>query len=326
MPERRRLTVALVVTGRVATEIDGLRRALGAAALRRVPPHITLVAPVNVRAEALDDAVEVVRRTGQQSQPLRLALGPAATFWPDAPVVYLQIGGDLNALGALQQQLSASELWRPRRPRERPFVPHVTLDQRIEPDRIPPALEALSRFRAQVTIDRVTILEWQEADRRWLAMSDVRLERPRVIGRGGLEVELSSTAVLEPAAAAFESAEWERWGEEVYGPFATPDEPYAITARIAGEIVGTATGALRGRLVRLGSLIVAAHWRSHGVGTHLVKAVERLGVERGAEVVRLEARLGSRAEVFYRDLGYDVTTLLPAWRHDRDFIVMERRL
>ena len=58
---RRRLAVVCIVDGRLGAEVDGLRRALGAAALERIAPHLTLVPPVNVHEEDLAEALAVVR-------------------------------------------------------------------------------------------------------------------------------------------------------------------------------------------------------------------------------------------------------------------------
>ena len=96
---RRRLGVALLVPPPVAVEVDGLRRALGDPSRRRIPPHLTLVPPVNVREEDLGAALDVLRRAARAVPPLDLRLGPAATFHPVNPVVYLAVGGAVAALG-----------------------------------------------------------------------------------------------------------------------------------------------------------------------------------------------------------------------------------
>jgi 2'-5' RNA ligase len=303
---RRRLAAALVIPGEVGQEIDGLRRALGARALARIPPHVTLVPPVNVREEELSSTVEIVRRAGQQSRPLALELGPVATFFPRSPVVYLEVGGDLEGLGVLRGALEVGPLASPpgRQHREREFVPHVTLDQRIAPDRIPAALVALASYRAAVTLDRVTLLEFLEEERRWVALADAALAPASVVGRGGLEVELSVSTMPAPDVVEFERRVRQEDSEEAAGGGASLDEPYVVTARIAGEIVGVASGQLRGEHVRLASLIVAPEWRSHGVGRHLMAAVEQLAREHGAELVRVETRAESRSVSFFRNLGY----------------------
>ncbi|MBV9661015.1 MAG: 2'-5' RNA ligase family protein, partial [Acidimicrobiales bacterium] len=89
---RRRLGVALLLDGPPAHELDGLRRALGDPALGRIPPHVTLVPPVNVRAAELPVALAVIRAAAaRQSGPLDLTIGSVATFLPANPVVYLSV-------------------------------------------------------------------------------------------------------------------------------------------------------------------------------------------------------------------------------------------
>ena len=78
--------------------------------------------------------------------------------------------------------------------------------------------------------------------------------------------------------------------------------------------------------MRIGRLIVSPEWRSLGVGSHLLRAVERLGLEQGCGRVRLETLSGGRAEQFYAGRGYVVTVTLPNWREEQDFVLMEREI
>ena len=61
---RRRLFVALEITGAVASEVDGLRRAIGSSALGRISPHLTLVPPVNVAESDLPSVLRVASLSG----------------------------------------------------------------------------------------------------------------------------------------------------------------------------------------------------------------------------------------------------------------------
>jgi 2'-5' RNA ligase len=86
---RLRLGVVLLVPPPVHREVDALRRACGDASLGRVPAHLTLVPPVNVREERFEDVLAVLRAAGAATRPFRLELGPPTTFLPDNPVLYL---------------------------------------------------------------------------------------------------------------------------------------------------------------------------------------------------------------------------------------------
>ena len=323
MPERRRLTVALVVTGALANEIDGMRRALGAKALERIAPHCTVIPPVNVREDCLEEVLADVRRAAAKSAPIAVNLGPPDTFWPRTPVLYLAVSGDLEALASLRSDLGTGPLAPPPARPVRQFVPHLSLDQRIDPSRLAHALEALADYRATYCFERVTVLE-QDKDHRWHALADAELGRPVVAGRGSLDLELSVVERPDPVVAALVNEQWAAYSRGRYGDAVRPVEPYALVARAGGRLVGFADGELRGPVIRIARLIVWPEWRGLGVGSHLLRAVEGLGLERGCRRVRLETLHGDGAEQFYAARGYVVTAPLPRWREERDFVLMER--
>lgn len=325
---RRRLFVALLVPGAVADEVDGLRRALGSGEIGRIAPHVTLVPPVNVPEQDLAGALALASSAAASSGPVAVDLGPAATFWPAAPVCYLEVAGDLAALASLRAALVAAggPLAAHAGRTERRFVPHVTLNQRVEPSRLPAALEALAHYEAAVTFEHLSVLEWREHDRRWAVIADAELGPPPVYARGGLQVEISCSSRLEPAAAAWADRAFAQYAAERYGPGWHPDQPFALVARVGGEVAGVAEGELRTRVARLARLIVAPAWRGHGVGSHLLSETERRALAYGSARVRLETPAGGEAEGFYRERGYAVVAVLPRWREERDFVLMERQL
>jgi 2'-5' RNA ligase/ribosomal protein S18 acetylase RimI-like enzyme len=323
VPPRRRLTVALVLTGSVANEIDGMRRALGASALERIAPHCTLVPPVNVREESLTAVLDHVRSAAATSAPVTLTLGPPATFWPSTPVLYLRVGGDVDSVRALRDHLVTGPLAPPAERSERPFVPHVTLDQRIDPARLSDALAALADYRATYCFERVTVME-QDAGHRWQPLADTPLGKPKMAGRGSLDLEISVVDRPGPDIAGWADELWAQYSREQYGQAVRAIKPFAVVVRSGGLPVGFADGEIRGAACRLGRLAVRPDWRGQGVGSHVLRAVEQLGLERGCESIRLETLSGGRAEQFYTERGYKLVAPLPRWREGRDFVLMER--
>jgi 2'-5' RNA ligase len=170
---RRRLGVALLVPPPVEAEVEGLRRALGDTARGRIPPHVTLVPPVNVPAEAMPEVLAVVRAAAGRTPPLDLRIGAAATFHPVNPVVYLEVGGDADALVALRDRVLVPPL---DRPITHPFVPHVTVADDMDPARIPSAVAALADYVVDVRIDTVHLLE-EGRGRVWRPIADAALTR-----------------------------------------------------------------------------------------------------------------------------------------------------
>ena len=314
-----------MVTGALANEIDGLRRALGAKALHRIAPHCTLIPPVNIREESLETVLSNVRAAAGKSAPIAVDLGPLATFWPRTPVLYLAVSGDLDAMRVLRSNLGDGPLAPPPQRSQRAFVPHLTLDQRIEPGRLSHALAALADFRASYCFERVTVLE-QDAGHRWQPLADAALGRPAVAGRGSIDLELSVVDQPAPLTTAWAEEQWTSYSRDRYGELVRPIKPYALVVRSSGRLVGFADGEVRGPVLRIGRLIVSPEWRSLGFGSHLLRALEHLAGERGCGLVRLETLSGGRAERFYADRGYVVAANLPKWREDHDFVVMEREV
>ena len=225
---RRHLAVALLLSGNAATEVDALRRATGDPDVERIPAHITLIPPVNVRDVDLDAVLATLRDAAASAASFTAQLGPTATFLPTSPTLYLEVSGALVELIGLRESLRVGPF---DRPATLPFVPHVTLRSPAAPEVLERARDALGSYRATVTFDRVTLLE--ETERSWRPLADASFGASRiVIGRGSLPLELAESDDLDPAATAFASREWHRHDEGAYGPGTRwQSAPFAFSAR-----------------------------------------------------------------------------------------------
>lgn len=293
--------MALLVPPPWDREIDGLRRALGDGALGRMPPHLTLVPPVNAREDRLDDALAVVRRAAAGAAPVTVSLGPPATFLPATPVLYLPVAGPgLAAVHRLRNAVFAEPL---QRPLTYPFEPHVTLADDVSPERIAAAGQALAAYVVEVTFDRVHLLE-EGPGRVWRPIADAALAAPAVIGRGGLELELAVSEQLDAITAA--------WLARQHPPSDADPTPLVVTARRDGAVVGTATGWVRGGSADLVQLVVDPAERRQGVGSHLLARFLVEAAGRGARLARTTTYNDSLAEAFFRSRGW-----LPEAKADR---------
>jgi 2'-5' RNA ligase len=263
---RVRLGAALLVPAPLAEEIDGLRRALGDRSLERVPPHLTLVPPVNVREGDLAEALASLRAASATvAGPLTFELGPPANFLPANPVVYLAVGGSLERLDTLRRRLFVAPL---ARDLTWPFVAHVTLAEMAGPAEADAAVAALSHYRAAATFDRVHLLQEvrQDGQRRWTPLADAAFGPPAIIGRGGLALELTRSQMLDPEGAALAE-----------GRVAT-DRPVTrrlvVTGRREGEVVAVGGAWLEPDGGQV-AIFVDARQRGQGLGSHVLAAVEQ---------------------------------------------------
>ena len=319
---RQRLGVALLVPVPVATEVDALRRAVGIDDITKIPPHITLVPPVNVREDAIDDAVAVLQRAAAAVGPLRLELGPVTSFAPVSPTIHLAVGGDVDALRRLRDAVFVPPL---ERSLTHDFVPHVTLVE--ESDRITETISALRDYRAEVVISSVHLL--REQDRTWQPIADAPLGgRAAVIGRGGLELELTTTGALPPDAATWLHDRWIDNNVERFGRVLPSEIPIGVVGRREGRIVGVARGDVRPLTgeAYLAELLVSADERNLGAGAHLLAAFASAAAEHDATYLTLRTDAGGDSRRFYERLGFTEWYLLPTWRNGRDFVQMRKSL
>jgi 2'-5' RNA ligase len=153
---RLRLGVALLIPPPLDREVDALRKALGDTGYGRIPPHLTLVPPVNVPQHRYKDAVAVLTAAGAATRPFGIRLLAPATFLPDSPTLFLPVAQaghpPIEALRTLafRDPLERALTW--------PFVPHVTIADEVPPERIEAAVVALGSFAAEAWFDRVHLL------------------------------------------------------------------------------------------------------------------------------------------------------------------------
>ena len=262
-----RLGVALLLPAPFDAEVDGMRRALDDGTLGRMPAHLTLVPPVNVREDRLGQALAVLRRAAAVTRPFTVTLGPPASFLPDSPTIYLAVAGDVRPLRdrVFIEPLARSLTW--------PFVPHVTLADEAEPDRVAAALQALAGYTVEVTFERVHLLR-EGPGRVWSPIADASFSSPAVIGRGGLPVEIAVTETVDPEARALAG------------------EPLVVTARTDGAVAGFAEGWCRPPAAHVSSLVVDPEHAHLGVADHLVAAFRSEAAKRGCDDVSIAPDVG----------------------------------
>ncbi len=296
---RVRVAVALLLPRQVSDEIDGIRRAFGADP-DYIPPHITLVPPVNLPEGEVGEALAVLRDAAASTPgPLAISLGPFDTFLPQNPVLYLRVGGQLDPLVALRAACLRPPL---DRPDPRPYVPHVTVARGLRPDDDLVARRLLGRYDREIEIPALHLLVQVNEEARgrfWTTAADVPLGPRRIVGRGGLEVELTTGELVDPEARQLLAA---HAAQPAVVP--SPLRPLVVTARTNGAVVGLAAGNTGGRAAAIDVLVVDQEWRRRGIGSHLMAAVEHETAHRGAAVIEARSDLGPDVDALLEGRGW----------------------
>jgi 2'-5' RNA ligase len=296
---RYRVGVALLLDRPLADEVDGLRRALGDPALGRIPAHLTLVPPVNVRRDQLYEAAARLRAAAAAvGGPIGLTLGSVSTFLPANPVIFLAVGGDMEALRRLRDAAFVSPL---ERNLTWPWIPHVTLADGIDEARIASALVALDRFAVVWEVDRVVMLQ-EGSGRVWEPLSDVALGPRVLVGTGGLALEISRGRMLDPETRQMVEGAGLATGPDPGAGLGAPGPPFypiVLSGRRQGQLEGMAAawaepaGGNVAVYVRPGA-------RRQGIGSHLLAHLEAAARRAGWPY---ESLSGEGPEGFYLARG-----------------------
>lgn len=284
---RHYIGVALLLPPRLAHDVDAFRRGLGAPT-DRVPPHVTLLNGQHVDDQQLDNAIAHVRAVAANAAPLHLVVGPAQTFEPVTPVVYLGVSGpDAAAIEELRDALEAGVLQLP--PPEYPFVPHVTLSMNATPEQITGAMASIGRYREVVSIEAITILELDDSDDTWRPIADAPFGATTVTRTIGAEqVTIAVTAHPTHTGATM-------------GRY----RPLSVEAFVDGRVIGIAHGHFAdGGTAWLDELVVISETRSTGVGGLLARSFSDAARQSGATEVR--AVRGATIGGFLVRLGFVV--------------------
>lgn len=284
---RRKLGVVLVIPRHIAPEIDGLRRALGVTTIERVPPHITLVPPINVAEDEVDDAIALARRVAADEQAIHVVVGPVGTFSPITPVLFLKVSGPgLDAIRRLRDELDAGPF---AQELSYPYVPHVTISDDATDKEIDGAMASLTHYVEHLALDAVTVLEQSDEDKIWRPIADAPLgarTTTRTIGASPVTISVNT---------------FSSWTGATMGRY----RPLAAEAFVDERVVGVARGHVASEGVAwLDELVVIAETRGTGIGGALARAFVDAARDAGATEVR--ATRGATIAGFLARLGFAV--------------------
>ena len=181
---RVRIGIAVLLPPEVASEVDGVRRAVGSAQLHRIEPHITLHPPSNCDCADLSALIYNLRQSASEFGEFRIEINGSGEFASDPSVLFLAVeeSQDLTLIEhAIRSAISG-------RPRQRNFVPHITLYDNADPEFAARARSVLSSFRYSFVIESFWIL-FQDKKGSWQRYAEISLSEARNRAAGGLPMK-----------------------------------------------------------------------------------------------------------------------------------------
>ena len=150
------LGVAIAIPQPHANILTGWRRQVGDPGADLVFPHVTLLPPTAVPAEAMDEVTAHLAAAAKSHEPFVMHLAGTGTFRPLSPVVFIQVATGVSDCELLEREIRSGPL---ERDLEFPYHPHVTVAQEIADERLDEAYDGLSDFVARFSVERVVLFQ-----------------------------------------------------------------------------------------------------------------------------------------------------------------------
>ncbi len=150
MGGRTTLGVAVAIPQPHASVLTMWRRRIGDPAADLVFPHVTLLPPTPVAADAMPDVEEHLVKAALSIEPFTMHLAGTGTFRPTSPVVFIQIATGVSQCEILEQAVRCGPLTRAL---DFPYHPHVTVAQDLAEAALDEAYDGLSGFVARFPVE-----------------------------------------------------------------------------------------------------------------------------------------------------------------------------
>jgi 2'-5' RNA ligase len=153
-PDLIRVGVLLTVPDPLRTRLARWRRLLGDPQSDVVPPHITLLEPVTVPAEALPRIEAHLQSVVGAERTFGISLRGTGSFRPVSPVVFAALAAGRAACERLQALIRTGPLAIPLR---FPYHPHVTIAHGVTEPLLDAAEEMLADLQGEFGVQTVDL-------------------------------------------------------------------------------------------------------------------------------------------------------------------------
>ena len=132
-----------------------------------MPPHVTILAPIEVDADAMPAVTRHLAAVAAATAPFSVLLRGAESFRPVTPVVFVAVGEGAEPCVALEARVRSGDMAVDLR---YPYHPHVTIAHDVADDSLDAALTELGSFAFAQEFDRMGLYE--HVDGRWLLVQE----------------------------------------------------------------------------------------------------------------------------------------------------------
>lgn len=146
--------VAIAIPSPHAGVLAKWRREVGDPVADLVVPHVTLLPPTPVPADALGTVERHLAAVAAAHEPFPMHLAGTGTFRPTSPVVFVQVARGVSDCELLERGIRAGVL---ARELEFPYHPHVTVAQDLPDAALDEAYDGLAGFVARFPVERFAL-------------------------------------------------------------------------------------------------------------------------------------------------------------------------
>lgn len=138
-----------------------------------------------------------------------------------------------------------------------------------------------------------------------------------------MEINISKSTLRE--TDKFEDQTWEKYDMEHYGkPVGFAEKNFVFKAENKGKIVGSTYGHFECGVTTIYGLVVDKKYIHQGIGSKLLKEIEKWSKEIGAHKIILYTGKNWDSRKFYEAFGYETIAELPDHYFHTDFVLYSK--
>ncbi|WP_017934655.1 2'-5' RNA ligase family protein [Nocardioides sp. Iso805N] len=157
----RTIGVAIPIPEPWGSQLQRYRESIGDPMAEHIPPHITLVPPVDLAPAVATEVERHLREAAQAVTPFTVHLRGTATFRPLSPVVFVALAEGISGCESLEQAVRSGPLGVDL---NYPYHPHVTIAHGVDEAVLDRAFSDLADFEARFEVDSFTLYVHDDVD------------------------------------------------------------------------------------------------------------------------------------------------------------------